>query len=76
MIKWSPCCDGRDEWTLTFDLAAKALLPCFKEDINNFGFATFVFLLEAFLVIPPPPPLPPPPPKPLVVPISREHNRK
>ena len=71
-MKLSPC-DPIVEWELAgaFDLAAKALLPCFKEDINNFGFVPLFFLFPVFLPYPPPPPpLPPPPPKESVVPMS------
>ena len=54
------------------DLAARARLLCFKEDINNFGFAPVFFLFPVLLLYPPPPPpLPPPPPNELVVPMSK-----
>ena len=56
--------------TGALDLAAKALLPCFKDDISNLGLLPLFLRLAAFLVNPPPPPLPPPPPKEFVVPIS------
>jgi len=71
----SPC-DGIDEWMLigAFVLAAKTLLPCFKEDINNFGFVPLLFLFPFFFPNPPPPPLPPPPPKESVVPISKPNS--
>ena len=63
-----------DEWTLTgaFVLAAKALLPCFKDDIKSLGFVTLTFFFPfPFLLKPPPPPLPPPPPNESVVLISK-----